>query len=85
MCQTLDIQVAFEGAKTMTLAPPKGYDSWLDYAVDCTDTRSVELERLFEDGPYEAIPTRKAMRQAVTAELKELQQRAGIRSQHRLS
>jgi len=66
-------------------APPEGYATWLDYAVDCVDTRSVELESLFENGPAEGAPTREAIRLAVKAELDELRQRAGIRGQHRLS
>jgi len=31
--------------------PPKGYATWLDYAVDTLDTRSVEVEHLFDEGP----------------------------------
>lgn len=65
--------------------PPSGYASWLEYAVDTMDTRSAELERLFEEDPDDGVSTREAMRQAVKAELDELRQRAGIRGQHRLS
>ena len=62
--------------------PPRGYASRLDYAVDMIDTRSAELDHLFEDGPDEGVPTRESMRQAVRAELDEVRQRAGIHGQH---
>lgn len=58
--------------------PPEGYATWLDYAVDCMDTRSVELERLFEEGVGAGGPTRDEMDQAVRAELEELRRRAGV-------
>ena len=64
---------------------PQGYASWLDYAVDTVDTRSVQVERMFDEGPSPEIPTREAMRQIVRTELEERRQRAGIRGQHRLS
>lgn len=46
--------------------PPKGYTNWLDYAVDCVDTRSVEIEQLFAG---ENPPAREAMRMAARIEL----------------
>lgn len=58
-------------------APPAGYATWLDYAVATMDTRSVELERLLDDGPAgELVPTREEMRLAVRAELDTLRQHA---------
>lgn len=68
----------FVEAPEKKLVPPRGYASWLDYAVHTMDTRSAELDHLFEDGPDEGKPTREDMRQAVRAELEELRQRAGI-------
>lgn len=65
--------------------PPKGYTSWLEYAVLTMDTRSPELEGLFDEGKGCAAPTQVEMRQAVKAEFEELRQRARIRGQHRLS
>lgn len=58
-------------------APPAGYATWLDYAVATMDTRSVELERLLDDGPAGGqVPTREEMRQAARAELDALRQQA---------
>ena len=37
--------------ETNRLAPPDGYATWLDYAVDTMDTRSEEIERLSLDRP----------------------------------
>lgn len=34
-----------------TLRPPHDYKSWLDFAVDCMDTRSLEQEDLWIDDP----------------------------------
>lgn len=56
--------------------PPTGFPSWLDYAVECVDTRSLELEHLFDDTG--AAPSRAAMKQAVRKELAELRELAGL-------
>jgi hypothetical protein len=50
------------------LPPPKGYQSWLHYAVETIDTRSLEIEHLFDDGES---PTREEMRAAVQNELRQ--------------
>lgn len=66
--------------------PPKGYATWLDYAVDCMDTRSVEIESILDEDSGAAGPSRDDMRQAVKAELEELRGRAGGQAnEHRLS
>lgn len=67
------------------LATPDGYTTWLDYAVDCIDTRTVELEYLFEESLGSDGATREQVRQAAKAELMELRQRAGIRGRRSLS
>ena len=54
-------------------APPDGYASWLDFAVDTMDTRAEELDRLFADAPI----SRQSMRDAVRAELFALRREAG--------
>lgn len=54
-------------------APPDGYKSWLDFAVDSMDTRSEEIERLFLDTPA----SRESMRDAVRAEYLALRRKAG--------
>lgn len=54
-------------------APPAGYASWLDFAVDTMDTRSEEIDRLFADEPT----SRQSMRDAVRAELVALRRKAG--------
>lgn len=62
------------------LCPPPGYASWLDYAVDCMDTRSLEQQELWIDDPAQRHwpegATREQMQQAVTDELAELRDRA---------
>lgn len=64
------------------LAPPKGYASWLDYAIATMDTRDLynmhtltcEDDELPEESrsPWPASTTRADMRQAATDELDEL-------------
>lgn len=54
-------------------APPDGYTSWLDFAVDSMDSRSEEIERLFLDKPA----SRESMRDAVRAEYLALRRKAG--------
>ncbi|WP_083518154.1 DUF2442 domain-containing protein [Dechloromonas denitrificans] len=58
--------------------PPTGFASWLDYAVECVDTRSAELEHLFDDTG--AVPSRAAMEQAVRKELTELRVLAALQA-----
>lgn len=58
--------------------PPTGFDSWLDYAVECMDTRSAELEHLFDDTG--ATPSRAAIEQAVRKELAELRELAALQA-----
>ena len=36
-------------AKSGDIPPPQGYTSWLDYAVDTLDTRSIEIRRRAEN------------------------------------
>lgn len=54
--------------------PPAGHASWLDYAVDTMDTRSIEIEYLFKNDS--AAPTREAMRESARAELEALRRAA---------
>lgn len=56
--------------------PPRGYESWLDYAVETLDLRKVELDYMFEDGP---TPKREEMRLAAQKELQELRATAILR------
>jgi len=56
-----------------TPCPPAGYTSWLDYALDCIDMRSIEIESLFNGGP--AID-RDAIRSAARQELDNLREKA---------
>lgn len=54
-------------------APPTGYSSWLDFAVDTMETRAEEQERLWANTPV----SRQSMRDAVRAELAALRLKAG--------
>ena len=54
-------------------APPDGYVSWLDNAVDAIDTRFAEMERFFLDRPA----SRESMRDAVRTEYMALRRKAG--------
>lgn len=54
-------------------SPPKGYPSWLDFAVDTMDTRTEEQERLFDGTPA----SRQSMQDAARAELVALRRKAG--------
>jgi hypothetical protein len=57
-----------------TPSPPTGYSSWLDYAVDTMETRSEQIDRLFED--VTTSVSRDDMRAAVRAELDALRRLA---------
>lgn len=56
------------------LRPPEGFSSWLDYALDGLDTRSLEQDEALQDKPealhWPAGTTRAQMREAAQAELK---------------
>lgn len=52
---------------------PQGYTSWLDYAVDTLDTRTLEIYSLFENG---TTPGRDQIREAARRELRELRAKA---------
>lgn len=56
------------------LPPPAGYASWLDYAVDTMDVRSIETVYLFED--VSTAPTREAVCNSARAELEALRRAA---------
>lgn len=64
------------------LRPPPNYTSWLDYAVDCMDTRSLEQAELWIDDPAQRYwpegTTRRQMEQAVKIELAELRAQADV-------
>lgn len=62
----------------MVLPPPTGHASWLDYAVNTMETRSLEIEYLFEDTA--TAPTREAMRDSARAELNTLRRAASTAS-----
>lgn len=59
------------------ISPPDGYASWLDYAVETLDTRSVQLLTMFDDEKPQV--GREAMRAAARQELFALKQAAGAR------
>jgi hypothetical protein len=67
--QALDDQVLFEEAENLT--PPRGYKSWLHYAVETMETQSLELEGIFAEWPDHAgkAVTREEMRAAARREL----------------
>ena len=56
------------------LKPPKGYKTWLDYAVATVDVHRLELEAITDDddAALMAVPSRDEMRAAARAELDEL-------------
>jgi len=64
-----------DGLENKPPAPPQGYSSWLDYAVESMDTRTAFLELCVTDG--ESAPSRESMKAAVQHELQELRKRAG--------
>lgn len=61
-------------ASTTSPPLPKGYPSWLYYAVDAMDTRSVQIDLLFDD--VTSTVSRDDMRAAVRAELDALSRQA---------
>lgn len=75
-----EFATALAAESSKSLRPPPGYLTWLDYAVDCMDTRSLEQQELWIDAPAERHwpegTTREQMQQAVMAELAELRARA---------
>ena len=62
------------------IRPPPNYASWLDYAVDCMDTRSLEQEDLWISNPAQRYwpegTTGEQMEQAAQYELAELRDHA---------
>jgi hypothetical protein len=63
------IQREFGGSENLT--PPQGYQSWLHYAVETMETRSLELEGFFDEWPDHAgrAVSREEMREAARREL----------------
>lgn len=53
------------------LSPPSGYRSWLDYAADTMETRSLHLQSI-DESPWGREVQRDEMRQAVRAEIAAL-------------
>jgi len=62
-------------SKTPSLLPPRGYESWMEYAVDTVSTRAVEMDRLFDD---QSFVSREEIRMAVWNELNALRECAGL-------
>ena len=62
-------------SKSLSFRPPRGYDSWVEFAVDTVSTREVEMERLYND---ESFVPREEIRMAVWNEFNELRKRAGL-------
>jgi hypothetical protein len=63
------------------LKPPRGWPTWLDWAVETMETRSIFLQACQETGtPSEwwpsPIPQREEMEAAARAELEDLRARA---------
>jgi hypothetical protein len=64
-------------AQTQKLPAPKGYATWLDYAVATMDVRSAQLETMdAEDGDGFA-PSYDAIRAAAQDDLDTLRRHAG--------
>lgn len=65
-----------ESAPAAKLAPPRGYASWLDYAVATMDTRDLHLTSIYEDGEPDShwgrAVQREEMRDAAQQELDSL-------------
>lgn len=61
----------------MSVPPPEGFATWLDYAVATLDTRSVEVERLYAEDDA-VVPTRQQIQQAAKDELHALRKAAGL-------
>ena len=59
-------------------APPEGFATWLDFAVETFDTRAPWLESTFTDDQDAAPLDREAIREAAPrAELRRLRAAAG--------
>lgn len=62
----------YMGEEMMSLKPPPGYESWLDYAIETMDTRTIFLDQLNGPSPWGRIVQREEMREAARQELAEL-------------
>ena len=58
-----------------TISPPDGYSSWLDYAVESMDTRSLANEQLLRSEALDNVPSREQMHEAARLELLRLRNR----------
>ncbi|MFM0658682.1 hypothetical protein [Paraburkholderia sediminicola] len=58
--------------------PPKGFNTWLDYAVFDMDTRSAWHEFLFTSDPDLIKFNREDIQKAVERELRMLRAKAGV-------
>ena len=65
----------YSAQKTPPLLPPRGYESWVEYAVDTVSTREVEMDRLFDEEPF---VSREAIRIIIWDEFNALRERAGL-------
>ena len=54
------------------LSPPKGFDSWLEYAIATMDTRILYVESCMGDSHWGREVQRDEMREAALAELAKL-------------
>lgn len=63
--------------QNLLLAPPRGYASWLDYAVATMDVRLAQQEAsgLTDETSDGEVPSYEAMREAARAELEALRRR----------
>ena len=64
--------------RTPTIAPPKGYLTWLDYAVATMDTRSAHLQMsgLFDEAEVRnPVPSRDDIQASAAEELRQLRAR----------
>jgi hypothetical protein len=66
----------------MRLKPPKGYASWLDYAIDTMEVRELYLDSVRGE-EWDRAVSREEMREAAKAELAELRREAANPAQVR--
>ncbi len=65
--------------KTRALKPPKGYRTWLDYALMHVSFRDAYIDRLYEAKPGDADMFPYQMRAAALAELDKLRVTAMVK------